>query len=391
MAIYMTRFEQADRLKALPPYLFARLKPLFDEKRAAGWDMIDFGIGDPDISVPDCITEAICRDVRVGANQKYSNSAGEADLRQAVAGWYGRKYGLDIDPETQVCITIGSKEAVFHTSQAFVNPGETIIAPSPGYPVYSGASPLFNEAKCVRVPLRAEKDWLLDVSECPVDARMLYLNYPNNPTGATCDLDYLKGVYAWCQEHGTILCYDNAYSEMVYDGYKAPSILEAGPDAIEFGSFSKTFNMTGFRLGYAVGHPDLVAGLKKCKGQVDSGAPIFIQKAGITALGLYGENGEVPQVITDNMAIYSERRKVLVEGLRELGFDVRMPQGTFYVWFDCGMPSFEFTKRMADLGVIVTPGSGFGESADGYIRMAVTEPVERIREALARMKRGSYE
>ena len=391
MVIYTTKFEQADRLKALPPYLFVRLEKIFAEKRAAGWDMIDFGIGNPDLPAPDCIVEAMCREARVNANQKYSTSAGEKDLRQAVAGWYGRKYGLDIDPDTQVCITIGSKEAIFNISQAFVNPGETIIAPSPGYAVYSGASTLFNDARCVRVPLRPEKDWLLDVAECPDDARMLYLNYPNNPTGAICDLDYLKKVYSWCQERGTILCYDNAYSEMVYDGFKAPSILEAGPDAIEFGSFSKTFNMTGFRLGYAVGNPELIAGLKKCKGQTDSGAPIFIQKAGVVALGLYGEDGRIPQVIADNMAIYSERRKVLVEGLRELGYDVRMPRGTFYVWFDCGMSSIEFTQKMADIGVIVTPGSGFGESADGYIRMTVTEPVERIREALARMKRGSYE
>ena len=149
--------------------------------------------------------------------------------------------------------------------------------------------------------------------------------------------------------------------------------------------------MTGFRLGYAVGHPDLVGALKKCKGQTDSGAPIFIQKAGIKALEMYGEHGEIPKAISDNMAIYSERRRVLVEGLRELGFDVKMPQGTFYVWFNCGMSSFEFTQKMVDLGIIVTPGSGFGESAEGYIRMTVTEPVERIREALARMKRGSYQ
>lgn len=388
--IAMARFEQADRLKAFPPYLFVRLSPLFAEKRAAGWDIIDFGIGNPDLPAPECIVDVMCEEAHINRNQKYSTSAGERDLRQAVAGWYGRKYGVDIDPDTQVCITIGSKEAIFHISQAFVNRGETIIAPSPGYPVYSGASTLFNEAKCVKVPLRPENDWLLDVGECPTDARMLYLNYPNNPTGATCDVGYLRKVYDWCQEHGTILCYDNAYSEMVYDGYKAPSILEVGPDAIEFGSFSKTFNMTGFRLGYAVGNPDLIAGLKKCKGQVDSGAPIFIQKAGIKALELYGDNGEVPKEISDNMAIYAERRKVLVDGLRELGFDVRMPQGTFYVWFDCGMPSLEFTKRMIDIGIIVTPGSGFGESSDGYIRMAVTEPVERIREALARMRRGSY-
>ncbi len=386
----MAKYEQAERLQKIPPYLFVRLEQLWAEKRALGWDMISFGIGDPDLPVPECIVEEMSEQAKVTANQKYSSSAGEKDLRVAVAQWYKKKYGLDIDPDTQVCVTIGSKEAIFNIAQAFVNEGETIIAPSPGYPVYSGAATIFNEAKCVKVPLRAEKDWLLDVDECPKNARMLYLNYPNNPTGATCDLDYIKKVYKWCQENNTILCYDNAYSEMVYDGYVAPSALQAGPDCIEFGSFSKTFNMTGFRLGYAVGHPDLIAGLKKCKGQIDSGAPIFTQKAGIKALGLYGPNGELPEQVQKNMAIYSERRKVLVEGLRELGFDVKMPKGTFYVWFNCGMKSEDFTKKMNDIGVIVTPGTGFGESCEGYIRMTVTEPVERIRKALERMKQNKY-
>ncbi|MBE6524032.1 MAG: aminotransferase class I/II-fold pyridoxal phosphate-dependent enzyme [Thermoplasmata archaeon] len=386
----MTTFEQANRLQQIPPYLFVRLEKLSAEKKAQGWDMIDFGIGDPDLPAPACIVEAMSEAAKINENQKYSSSAGEKDLRIAVAQWYKKRYGLDIDPDTQVCITIGSKEAIFNIAQAFVNGGDTIIAPSPGYPVYSGASTIFNDAKCVKVPLKAEKDWLLDVDDCPKNAKMLYLNYPNNPTGATCDVEYLRKVYGWCKENGTIFCYDNAYCEMVYDGYQAPSALQAGPDCIEFGSFSKTFNMTGFRLGYAVGHPDLIAGLKKCKGQMDSGAPIFIQKAGIKALSLYGPNGEKPKEIEDNMKIYSERRKVLVNGLRELGFDVKMPKGTFYVWFNCGMSSFDFTQKMVDIGVIVTPGSGFGESADGYIRMTVTEPVERIRIALQRMKENKY-
>ena len=386
----MTSYEQAERLKKIPPYLFVRLEQLSAEKKAQGWDMITFGIGDPDLEVPPCIVEEMAKEARINPNQKYSSSAGERDLRVAVAKWYKKRYGLDIDPDTQVCITIGSKEGIFNIAQAFVNDGETIIAPSPGYPVYSGAASIFNNANCVKIPLRAEKDWLLDVDECPKNARMMYLNYPNNPTGATCDLEYLKKVYNWCQENDTILCFDNAYGEMVFDGYVAPSILQAGPDAIEFGSFSKTFNMTGFRLGYAVGHPDLVAGLKKCKGQIDSGAPIFIQKAGIKALELYGPNGEIPKEVAKNMETYAERRKVLVEGLRELGYKVNMPKGTFYVWFDCGMSSFEFTQKMVDIGVIVTPGSGFGESAEGYIRMAITEPVERIKLALERMKQNKY-
>ncbi len=387
----MTGFEQSQRLQSLPPYLFVRLEELTAEKRKEGWDLIDFGIGDPDLPTPGPVVEALCAAAGVNENQKYSSSQGERRLREAVAAWYGKRYGLDIDPDTQVCITIGSKEAIFNIAQAFVDAGDTIIAPSPGYPVYSGASALFNDAECVLVPLRAENDWLLDVGECPEGARMLYINYPNNPTGATCDVDYLRKVQDWCREQGTILCYDNAYCEMCYDGYRAPSVLEAGPDAIEFGSFSKTFNMTGWRLGYAVGRADLIAGLKRCKGQVDSGAPIFIQEAGVAALDLYGPDGELPDAVRENMEEYALRRQVLVDGLRELGYDVAMPKGTFYVWFDCGMSSFEFTAKMVDLGIVVTPGSGFGESADGYIRMTVTEPVERIEEALGRMRRGSYE
>ena len=383
----MVSYEQSERLKKLPPYLFVRLEEMVAEKRKEGINIIDFGIGDPDLAVPEKIIKTMQIAAEEEENQKYSSSQGECDLRKAVAEWYHKRFKVEVDPNTQVCITLGSKEAIFNISQAFVNPGETIIAPSPGYPVYSGASTLFNEAKCVKVPLRKEKSWLLDVDECPKDAKMLYINYPNNPTGATCDLGYLKCVYDWCERTETILCYDNAYSEMCYDGYQAPSILEIGPNCIEFGSFSKTFNMTGFRLGYAVGHPDLIAGLKKCKGQTDSGAPIFIQKAGIYALSTYGEDGTPPSTIHNNMNIYAERRKVLVEGLRELGFDVPMPMGTFYVWFDCGMSSVEFTEKMIGIGIVVTPGSGFGESADGYIRMTVTESVEHIKTALGRMKK----
>lgn len=385
----MTKYETSERLRKLPPYLFVRLEEMTAQKKKEKVDLIDFGIGDPDLPTPPEIVGSMQKAAEYNDNQKYSSSQGERDLRCAVARWYGRRFGVDLDPDTQVCVTLGSKEAIFNISQAFVECGETIIAPSPGYPVYSGAATLFNEAECVKVPLREEKNWLLDVDECPRDAKMLYLNYPNNPTGATCDTGYLRKVYDWCKETDTILCYDNAYSEMCYDGYRAPSILQVGPDCIEFGSFSKTFNMTGFRLGYAVGHPDLVAGLKKCKGQIDSGAPIFIQKAGITALDMYPEDGSTPACISDNMKVYAERRRVLVDGLRELGFDVPMPKGTFYVWFNCGMPSFDFTLKMIDLGIVVTPGSGFGESADGYVRMTVTEPVERIHEALARMKAGN--
>jgi len=313
------KFKQAQRLQKLPPYLFTRLEKLTAAKAAEGLKMIDFGIGDPDLPCPGKIIKSMQHEALDNSNQKYSSSKGEAILREAVAEWYNKRFNVKLNPDTEVCITIGSKEGIFNIAQAFVDDGQKIIAPSPGYPVYSGAATLFNNAVCDKISLKPEKNWLLDTDECPTDARLMYLNYPNNPTGATCDVDYLKKVNKWCKRNSTIFAYDNAYSEMTFDGYRAPSVLQAGKDAVEFGSFSKTFSMTGFRLGYAVGNAGLIEGLVKCKGQIDSGAPIFIQKAGVTALEMYGDNGEVPMQVKKNMDIYSERRNIMVEGLRALG------------------------------------------------------------------------
>ena len=380
----MAKYTQAERLQKLPPYLFVMLEELAAQKKAEGVKMIDFGIGDPDLPCPNEVLDAMDKAARVNENQKYSSSKGERDLRIAVAEYYKKRFNVNVDPDKNVCITIGSKEGIYNIAQAFVNDGEKIVAPAPGYPVYSGAATLFNNAVCDKVKLKAENDWLLDLNEVPEDARLLYLNYPNNPTGACADLDYVKKAYAWTQKHNTIFAYDNAYCEMTFDGYRAPSVLQAGMDAIEFGSFSKTFCMTGFRLGFAVGNEELVGGLTKCKGQIDSGAPIFIQKAAITALSLYDNYGFLTGTAKENNDEFGERRKVLVEGLRELGFDVKMPRGTFYVWFDCGKSSMDFTKEMIDKGIIVTPGTGFG-GEDGYIRMAVTRNIDSIKEALRRM------
>ncbi|AMH93879.1 LL-diaminopimelate aminotransferase DapC [methanogenic archaeon ISO4-H5] len=380
----MAKYTQAERLQKLPPYLFVMLEELAAQKKAEGVKMIDFGIGDPDLPCPNEVLDAMDKAARVNENQKYSSSKGERDLRIAVAEYYKKRFNVNVDPDKNVCITIGSKEGIYNIAQAFVNDGEKIVAPAPGYPVYSGAATLFNNAVCDKVKLKAENDWLLDLNEVPEDAKLLYLNYPNNPTGAVADLDYVKKAYDWTQKHNTIFAYDNAYCEMTFDGYRAPSVLQAGMDAIEFGSFSKTFCMTGFRLGFAVGNEELVGGLTKCKGQIDSGAPIFIQKAAITALSMYDSNGFLTGTAKSNNDEFGERRKVLVEGLRELGFDVKMPKGTFYVWFDCGKSSMDFTKEMIDRGIIVTPGTGFG-GEDGYIRMAVTRNIDSIKEALRRM------
>lgn len=380
----MAKYTQAERLQKLPPYLFVMLEELAAQKKAEGVKMIDFGIGDPDLPCPNEVLDAMDKAARINENQKYSSSKGERDLRIAVAEYYKKRFNVNVDPDKNVCITIGSKEGIYNIAQAFVNDGEKIVAPAPGYPVYSGAATLFNNAVCDKVKLKAENDWLLDLNEVPEDAKLLYLNYPNNPTGAVADLDYVKKAYDWTQKHNTIFAYDNAYCEMTFDGYRAPSVLQAGMDAIEFGSFSKTFCMTGFRLGFAVGNEELVGGLTKCKGQIDSGAPIFIQKAAITALSLYDNYGFLTGTAKENNDEFGERRKVLVEGLRELGFDVKMPKGTFYVWFDCGKSSMDFTKEMIDKGIIVTPGTGFG-GEDGYIRMAVTRNIDSIKEALRRM------
>lgn len=382
-------FKQAERLQKLPPYLFVRLEKLAAEQRAKGVDMIDFGIGDPDLPCPGEIVRAMKKAADVNENQKYSSSQGEKFLRQAIADYYRKRFNVKLNPDTEVCVTIGSKEGIFNIAQAFVNDGEKIIAPSPGYPVYSNAAALFNNAVCEKVPLRAENKWLLDVKECPTDAKLMYLCYPNNPTGATCDIDYLKGVYKWARRNHTILAYDNAYCELTFDGYRAPSALQCGKDCVEFGSFSKTFDMTGFRIGWAAGNEDLIAGLTKCKGQIDSGAPIFIQHGAAKGLEMYGSDGSLPAAAQKNIDEFGERRRILVEGLRNLGYEVDMPKGTFYVWFDCKGDSGEFTKKCIEKGVIVTPGDGFGEAGAGYIRMAVTRDRTRIEEALKRIAKIS--
>lgn len=375
----------ADRLQKLPPYLFARLEELTEAKRAEGVDIIDFGIGDPDLPTPEPIVKAVQEAVAKPENHPYSSSAGEFYLRKAVADWYKVRFGVDVDPRKEVCITIGSKEAIANICKAFVNAGEKVISPDPAYPVYAAGAAVLSDAIPVKVPLRADRGFLLDTEECPTDAKMLYLNYPNNPTGAVCDLAYIKSVMEWCKDTETIFCYDNAYSEMCFDGYLAPSALEAGRDVIEFGSLSKTFNMTGYRIGYAVGDERLIAGLKKVKSQIDSGAPMFIQEAAAYALGMY-KGRKLPDIISGNMEVYAQRRETLVKGLREMGYKVPMPKATFYVWFDCGMDSMKFTERMLDLGLVFTPGVGFGEAGQGYVRVALTQPSGRILEALERMK-----
>ncbi len=379
-------FDYASRLQNLPPYLFAEIEEKVAKKKNQGVDIIEFGIGDPDIPTPKSIVSEIKRQLDDPENHRYPTSAGEPETRKAIAEWYSRRFGVELNPDREVCVLLGSKEGLANVCRAFVNPGDKVICPDPAYPVYAQGAALLCDALPVKVPLCQENGFMADLDSFPAGARMLYLNYPNNPTGAVATKSHLKKVLRWCNDHNTILCYDNAYSEITFDDYVAPSILEMGRQAIEFGSLSKTFNMTGYRLGYAVGDAALISGLKKVKSQIDSGAPMFIQKAAAAALMEY-RGRERPPSVQRNVDIYQERRDVIVEGLRQMGFDVAAPKGTFYLWFQVDEGSMDFAERMLEVGIVVTPGVGFGKYGEGYIRLALTQPVKRIEEALERMRK----
>jgi LL-diaminopimelate aminotransferase len=379
--------EFAERLKSIPPYLFAEIEEKVSKKIDQGMDIIDFGIGDPDLPTPAPIVEEIKRQLDDPENHRYPTSAGERETRIAIAEWYSNRFGVELNPDREVAVLLGSKEGLANIARAFVNPGEKVLCPDPAYPVYSQGATLLCDAQPVKAPLYDNDDFLLNFEDCPSDTRMLFLNYPNNPTGAVADGAYLMKALRWCNDTDTILCYDNAYSEMTFDDFVAPSILQYGRQAIEFGSLSKTFNMTGYRLGYAVGDAKLIAGLKKVKSQIDSGAPKFIQKAAVAALRHY-HGGRRPKIVQDNVDVYQKRRDVMVRGLRKLGFNVRMPKGTFYLFFNVECDSMDFASRMLDMGVVVTPGVGFGQNGEGFVRMALTQPAERIEEALERMRKA---
>lgn len=378
----------ADRVKRLPPYVFAEMEKLILEKKKQGIDLIPLSIGDPDLPPPPFVLEALSREAADPENHKYSFSQGEPAFRQAVANWYKKRFRVDLNPETEVIALIGTKEGLANIARAFVNPGDRVLVPDPAYPVYANGSTLLSEGVPISMPLLEKNGFRPDfeaITEKKV--RMMFLNYPNNPTGAMVDRPFLKRVVEFAGENDVIVCYDNAYSEITFDGYKAPSILEVegGKDvAIEFHSCSKTFNMTGDRIGFAVGNKRLVEGLTKVKKQVDSGPPVYIQKAAIKALESYTSD-KPPEHLEKNLQTYKERRDTLVRGLNSMGFKCKRPKATFYVWLNCGCDSMEFAAKLLETGVIVTPGIGFGEQGKTYVRFSLTRPKEEIEEACERM------
>jgi len=373
----------------LPPYLFARIDEMKARKISQGVDVIDLGVGDPDLPTPPHIVDALCTAARNPENHHYPSYTGLFSYREAVAEWYGKRFGVDLNPASEVLALMGSKDGIAHIPEAFVNPGDYVLSPSPGYPVYR-TSTLFAEGKIHEMPLLAENDFLPRLDLIPGDvrkkARLMFINYPNNPTSAITLPGFFEEVVDFARENDIVVVHDNAYSEIAFDGYRAPSFLStdgAMEVGIEMHSLSKTYNMTGWRIGMACGNAEILAGLGRVKTNVDSGVFNAVQHAGITAL--LGPQ----QPVEDACRIYQERRDILVKGLSGLGYEVTPPKATFYVWMaveDC----MAFAARMLDeAGIVVTPGIGFGKGGDGYVRFALTRSSERIQEAIERMRRIS--
>ncbi|MBD3193606.1 MAG: aminotransferase class I/II-fold pyridoxal phosphate-dependent enzyme [Candidatus Lokiarchaeota archaeon] len=385
--------EYAERVGRLPKYIFAAIEELTATKRKEGIDFIPLGIGDPDLTTPDVIIEELIKQVQVPKNQNYPTSMGEEDFRSAVSKWYKVRFGLDFDIEKEVTNVLGGKEGVANIARAFVNPGDIVLCPNPGYPVYANGATKLCDGEPYLMPLKKENDFLPDLesieSSILKKARMMYLNYPNNPTGAIITEEFLRKAIDYAEDYDFMIVYDNPYSEFTFDDYIAPTLLQYSKDHVEINSASKMFCMTGFRCGWAVGNEEIIAGLRKIKSQIDSGCPQFIQRAVIIGLNEYKSNKK-PQIVEENMKIYERRRDVLIEGLNKIGWTTEKPQATFYVW--TAIPSgeknsMEFVKKLINVGVIITPGTGFGQYGERFVRFALTQPIERIKEALERIEK----
>ena len=387
------RIEKAKRIEQIPPYLFAQIDKKKEEMRKKGMDLIDLGIGDPDLPTPQPIIERLKKASEDPRNHHYPSYEGMIQFRTAAAQWFERRFGITFDPKTEVLALIGSKEGIAHIPLAFVNPGDYVLVPSPGYPVYRVAT-LFAGGTPYFLPLLKENGFLPKLSEIPKEvaerSKLLFINYPNNPTSAIAERSFFEEVVAFARRHGIIVCHDAAYSELAFDGYRPLSFFEvegAKEVGIEFHSLSKTFNMTGWRIGFAVGNPEIVSGLGRVKTNIDSGLFQAIQEAGIEALNRY--DTPIPNIIR----IYEGRRDVMVKGLREMGLEVDLPRATFYLWIRVprGYTSAQFaTLLIEQAGIVATPGNGFGEAGEGYIRMTLTVDESRLQEAIERLKKINF-
>ena len=392
--VFIIRFEFAERVKRLPPYIFAEIEQLKLEKKKQGLDLIPLGIGDPDLTTPELILNEMLEQAKIPENQNYPTSMGEEDFRNAVANWYKVRFGLDLNPEIEISNVIGGKEGVANIARAFVNPNDIVLCPNPGYPVYENGATKLCDGEPYLMPILKDNNFLPDLEAIDTKilkkAKIMYLNYPNNPTGAIAPIEFLKMASEYADDYNFFIVYDNPYSEFTFGDYIAPTILQLDGNHIEINSASKIFCMTGFRCGWAAGNEELIKGLRSVKSQIDSGGPIFIQKAVIKGLNEY-KSERKPEIVERNMKIYEKRRDVLVHGLNELGWKTDKPQATFYVWTEvpekyCDVSCMEFVKKLIDIGVVITPGIGFGQYGEGFVRFALTQSIERIEEALERIK-----
>jgi len=381
--------ELADRVRHLPPYLFASIDRMKQQAREEGVDLIDLSIGDPDIPTLPHIVRAMQKAVEKPAHHRYPSYEGMVSFREAVARWYGRRFGVKLDPYVEVLSLIGSKEGIGHIPLAFIDPGDTVLVPSPGYPVYSVGT-LFAEGEIYAMPLTEKNNFLPDLGEIPRSTlrktKLIFLNYPNNPTSAMAPVSFYKEVVQIAAQYNIIVCHDASYTE-IYFGKKPLSFTQvpgAKDVGIEFHSLSKTYNMTGWRIGFAVGNREVLAGLGKIKTNLDSGVFQAVQEAAIVAL-------ETEDSILSKIRMtYRERRDTLFNGLRKIGMHVTKPDATFYIWakIPSRFDSMGFVKHLLNrAGVLATPGNGFGDAGEGYVRFALTAPVEKIQEAVERIEK----
>lgn len=389
------KIEYAERVGRLPKYIFAHIEELISKKKKAGERLIKLGIGDPDLTTPELILNELITEVKKPENQNYPTSKGEDFYREGIARWNKLRYKIDLDPETEVSHVMGGKEGVANIARAFINPEDIVLCPNPGYPVYENGATKLCDGRPYLLPLKKKHDFLPNLEEVDISilkkAKMMYLNYPNNPTGALISKKFLKELVDYAEDYNFLIIHDNPYSEFTFDDYIAPSILQISQDHVEINSASKMFNMTGFRCGWIAGNSYIIEGLRRIKSQIDSGGSIFIQKAVIKGLNEYSSEKK-PKIIQDNMDIYQKRRDVLIKGLNDLGWKTEKPQATFYVWTQVpeshsNLSCMEFVEKLINEGVIITPGTGFGEYGEGFVRFALTQPVEIIQEALKRIEK----
>jgi len=384
-------FKFSDRLNNLPPYLFVEVDKAKRKAKREGKDIIDLGIGDPDEASPKEVVESLYRAVQDAKNQHYPLDQGTSNLRKRIVRWYKERFGITLDPDKEVLALIGSKEGIAHMPLAFINRGDVSLIPDPCYPPYKGGT-ILSGGIVYNMPLLEENNFLPDLNKIKKDvlkkARILYINYPNNPTSAVCEKGFFEDVVLFAKKHNLIVAHDAAYSEVAFDGYRPDSFLKvdgAKEVGVEFHSLSKTCNMTGWRIGFVCGNEKVVSGIAKVKSNIDSGVFTAIQLAGITAFDIAEKHLERMN------KVYQERRDALVDGLNRIGWTTRKPRATFYVWTRIPKiyrSSIEFAGMVLQkTGIVITPGIGMGDSGEGYVRMALTVSKERIEEAVERLKK----